>query len=134
MSAFANGELALDVPRSPLVLKIGKEHSNYTRGGSGRPLKVTLRSPMRQGVVATVFTGMDDAQHIVDMVNGRGGAASRLHRIIDEMERTAHTSHGHTNGTWRELMDYFVAAFRSVAIDMGESWACDTHGAEVPLT
>ena len=54
----------------PLTLYADKPTYNYERRRKGQRLKVTLRSPERRGrIVATVYTGIEDANAIVNAVN-----------------------------------------------------------------
>ena len=54
----------------PLTLYADKPTYNYVRGRKGLRFKVTLRSPERRGrIVATVYTGIEDANEIVAAVN-----------------------------------------------------------------
>lgn len=55
--------------RPPLRLYIGAAPYNYRRHCEGKPMKVTVRSTSRKGIVATVYTGMDDAHAIMEAVN-----------------------------------------------------------------
>ena len=53
----------------PITL-YGEGHRNYMRERNGQANKVCLRSPERKGrIVATVFTGSDDAAFVIEAVN-----------------------------------------------------------------
>lgn len=54
----------------PLTLYADRPTPNYLRQRNGQPFKVTLRSRERKGrIVATVYTGLEDAEAIVRAVN-----------------------------------------------------------------
>lgn len=54
----------------PLTLYAGTKFFHYMRHRNGQAQKCTLRSSVRGGkVVATVYTGEEDAQYILDAVN-----------------------------------------------------------------
>ena len=54
----------------PLTLYADEPIYNYERAFKGQRFKVTLRSPERRGrIVATVYTGVEDANDIVAAVN-----------------------------------------------------------------
>lgn len=56
-------------PFAPFRL-YGQGVSNYMRRRMGQEQKIVLRSPERKGkIVATVYTGADDAQFFIDAVN-----------------------------------------------------------------
>ena len=57
-----------------LRLVVCKPTPNFMRQRMGKPNKVTLRRPERKGrIIATVYSGEDDAQYIADCVNARAG-------------------------------------------------------------
>lgn len=54
----------------PLTLYAGTKFFHYMRHRKGQAQKCTLRSSVRGGkVVATVYTGEEDARYILDAVN-----------------------------------------------------------------
>lgn len=54
----------------PLTLYAGEKHFHYMRHRNGQAQKCTLRSSVRGGkIVATIYTGEDDARYIIDAVN-----------------------------------------------------------------
>lgn len=57
-----------------LRLVVCKPTPNYLRMRQGKPCKVALRCPERKGrIIATVYSGEDDAQYIADCVNAKAG-------------------------------------------------------------
>jgi len=55
---------------APLSLVAQSPTPNFLRDRFGKPRKVTLRSPQRKGrIVATVYSGEEDAAFIVRAVN-----------------------------------------------------------------
>ena len=57
-----------------LRLVVCKPTPNFLRQRMGKPNKVMLRCPERKGrIIATVYSGEDDAQYIADCVNARAG-------------------------------------------------------------
>lgn len=66
---FGQRELAAG-HEPPLTLYADRPTPNYIRRRNGQPFKVTLRSRERKGrIVATVYTGEEDAAAIVNAVN-----------------------------------------------------------------
>lgn len=70
----ADGQLFTDEEmrsaKSPLTLYADEPTYNFMRGRKGLRFKVTLRSRERRGrIVATVYTGIEDANEIVAAVN-----------------------------------------------------------------
>ena len=67
---FPDEEMRKCFYKPPLTLYADKPTYNYVRGRKGLRFKVTLRSPERRGrIVATVYTGIEDANEIVAAVN-----------------------------------------------------------------
>ena len=57
-----------------LRLVVCKPTPNFLRQRMGKPNKVTLRCPERKGrIIATVYSGEDDARYISDCVNAKAG-------------------------------------------------------------
>lgn len=72
-SLFPESELP-PPERERIRLVVCKETPNFLRMRQGKPNKVVLRCPERKGrIIATVYSGVDDAQYIADCVNAKAG-------------------------------------------------------------